>query len=112
MAKVAIKNGAILHLSTPITKITTENETVKEIVLENGKKITYDEVIINADFGTAMTRLFEEKDVEKYKKSQLDKKGFSCSTFMVYIALDTLYDLPFHSIYFAKNYRDQLDKIH
>jgi phytoene desaturase len=31
---------------------------------------------------------------------------------MVYLALDKLYDLPFHSIYFAKEYRDQLDKIH
>ena len=31
---------------------------------------------------------------------------------MVYLALDKLYDLPFHSIYFAKEYRDQLEKIH
>jgi phytoene desaturase len=31
---------------------------------------------------------------------------------MVYLALDKLYGLPFHSIYFAKNYRLQLDQIH
>lgn len=59
-----------------------------------------------------MTELFEEKDIEKYTKSKLDKKGFSCSTFMVYIALDKKYNLPFHSIYFAKDYRDNLNRIH
>ena len=112
MVKVAEKNGATLYLSTPVKKIITQDKIAKEILLENGEQIAYDEVIVNADFGTAMTKLFAEEDVQKYKKSQLDKKGFSCSTFMTYIALDTLYDLPFHSIYFAKNYRDQLDMIH
>jgi phytoene desaturase len=31
---------------------------------------------------------------------------------MVYLALDKVYDIPFHSIYFAKNYRENLLKIH
>ena len=31
---------------------------------------------------------------------------------MIYLALDKVYDLPFHSIYFAKNYKKQLDQIH
>jgi phytoene desaturase len=112
MAKVAIKNGAILHLSTPIKKIITQNKIAKEILLENGEKIAYDDVIVNADFGSAMTTLFAEEDVQKYSQEKLDKKGFSCSTFMAYIALDKIYDIPFHSIYFAKNYRDNLQRIH
>lgn len=31
---------------------------------------------------------------------------------MVYLALDKLYDLPFHSIYFAENYKENLQNIH
>jgi phytoene desaturase len=31
---------------------------------------------------------------------------------MVYLALDKLYDVPFHSIYFAKNYKENLQNIH
>jgi len=31
---------------------------------------------------------------------------------MVYLALDKIYDLPFHSIYFAENYRENLQVIH
>jgi len=38
MKKVAEKNGARIHLTTPIKKV------------ENGEKIAYDSVVINADF--------------------------------------------------------------
>jgi phytoene desaturase len=112
MVKVAIKNGVKMHFNTPVKQIITQDKTARGVTLENGETISYDSVIVNADFGTAMTQLFAEKDVEKYQKSQLDKKGFSCSTFMAYIALDKVYDLPFHSVFFAKNYRDNLQRIH
>lgn len=112
MKKVAEKNGARIHLSTPIKKVLTENKKAKGIELENGEKIAYDSVVINADFWYAMTHLFEEWTVEKYSKQNLNKKWFSCSTYMVYLALDKIYDLPFHSIYFAENYRENLQVIH
>jgi phytoene desaturase len=112
MMKVAQENGATVHLQAPIKKIITQNGVAKGVELETGEIKEYDSVVINADFGTAMTQLFDEKDVPKYTAKKLSKKGFSCSTFMVYLALDKLYDLPFHSIYFAKEYRDQLQKIH
>ncbi len=112
MKKVAEKNWTTIHLNTSIKKVLTENKKAVGIGLLGGEKIPYDSVVINADFGTAMNQLFEEKDVQKYNKKELDKKWFSCSTYMIYLALDKLYDLPFHSIYFAKNYKTQLDQIH
>lgn len=112
MKKVAEKNGAHIFTNTPIKKIITDQGIAKGVVLQNDIQKEYDSVIINADFGTAMTQFFEPHEVKKYNAQKLNKKGFSCSTFMVYIALDKTYDLPFHSIYFAKNYRNQLDKIH
>jgi phytoene desaturase len=112
MKKVSEKNGAKIHLNTKIKKVLTKNKKAIGIELDNGEKIPYDSVVVNADFWYAMTHLFDEKDVQKYSKKNLDKKWFSCSTFMVYLALDTLYDLPFHSIYFAKNYRENLEHIH
>lgn len=74
MAKVAIKNGVKIHFNTPVKQVITEDKTAQGVTLQNDETIPYDSVIVNADFGTAMTQLFEEKDVEKYKKSQLDKK--------------------------------------
>jgi phytoene desaturase len=112
MVRVAQENGATLHLKSPIKKVITQNGIATGVQLETDEIKQYDSVVINVDFGTAMTQLFDEKDVRKYSAKKLSKKWFSCSTFMVYLALDKLYDLPFHSIYFAKEYRDQLDKIH
>lgn len=112
MAKVAEKNGATIFTKRPIKKIITHDGVAKGVILEDNTPKNYDAVIINADFGTAMTQLFEPHEVPKYTSHKLDKKGFSCSTFMAYIALDTVYDLPFHTIYFANNYRDNLQRIH
>ena len=112
MTKVSQENGAKLHLQTPVKKIITQNKKATGVELETGEIKQYDWVVINSDFGTAMTHLFDEKDVPKYTAKKLTKKWLSCSTFMIYLALDKLYDLPFHSIYFAKEYRDQLEKIH
>jgi phytoene desaturase len=50
MKKVAEKNGAIIHLNTAVKKVITENKKTKGIMLTNGEEITYDSVIINADF--------------------------------------------------------------
>lgn len=112
MKKIAEKNGATLHLDTPIKKVITTDKKAQGVELKNGEKIMYDSVIVNADFWYAMTHLFDEEDVKKYSKKQLDTKWFSCSTYMVYLALDKLYDLPFHSIYFAENYKENLQNIH
>ena len=90
----------------------TKNKKATGIELMSGEIKSYDSVVVNADFGHAMTHLFEEKDVAKYSTEKLNKKGFSCSTYMIYLALDKVYDLPFHSIYFAKNYRENLQVIH
>jgi phytoene desaturase len=112
MKKVAEKNGAKIHLNSPVKKVVTKNKKATGIELMSGEIKSYDSVVVNADFGHAMTHLFDQSDIAKYSAKKLSKKGFSCSTYMVYLALDKVYDLPFHSIYFAKNYRENLQVIH
>lgn len=112
MKKVAEKNGATIHLNSPVKKVITKNKKATGIELMSGEIKSYDSVVVNADFGHAMTHLFDQSDIAKYSAKKLSKKGFSCSTYMVYLALDKVYDLPFHSIYFAKNYRENLQVIH
>lgn len=61
--------------------------------------------MINADFGYAMTTLFEEGLLKKYSWDNLEKKKFSCSTFMLYLGVDKVYDDPHHTIHFANDYK-------
>jgi phytoene desaturase len=68
-------------------------------------------VIINADFGYAMSNLLPDGTVRRYTKAKLQKKGYSCSTYMLYLGLDTAYDLKHHTIVFAKDYRRNVEEV-
>jgi phytoene desaturase len=111
MADVAVKNGAKLHLSTPVKKVITENGKAIGVELENGEKVTSDEVIINADFGYAATNLFEEGLLKKYTPEKVKSMKYSCSIFMLYLGIDKEYDMPHHTIYFADDYKTNVADI-
>ncbi|RPI76771.1 MAG: phytoene desaturase [Desulfobacteraceae bacterium] len=105
MAKVAQENGARIHLNTPVRRIMIQNRCAQGVELENGEKIEADEVIVNADFGHAMTHLVDPENLRKYTPEKLKTKRLSCSTFMLYLGMDRSYDLPHHTIVFARDYR-------
>jgi phytoene desaturase len=111
MAQVAQEEGAEIHLNTKVKKIVVDGKTAKGLVLENGEKIMTDAVIINADFGHAMSTLFEPGIIKKWKPEKLRKKKYSCSTFMLYLGIDKLYDEPHHQIVFAEDYRKNIMEV-
>ena len=111
MAAVIRENGGEIHTSTKVESLIIENQTVKGIRLADGREVLSDEVVLNADFAHAMSQLVDDHQLKKYNKQSLKKREYSCSTFMLYLGLDKLYDLPHHTIAFAKDYRDNIDKI-
>ncbi len=111
MADTARKNGADIHLDSPVKEIRVENGAACGVKLENGEIIDADEVIINADFAYAASTLFAPGVLKKYSPQKLQKKKFSCSTFMLYLGLDKQYDLPHHTVFFAEDYRKNVDDI-
>ena len=111
MAKAAAENGATIHLGTPVKEIITENGRATGVLLASGETDTADEVIINADFGYAMTHLFRPGLLKKYTPERVAKKKYSCSTFMIYLGVDKKYDMPHHNIYFSKDYEGNVRDI-
>jgi phytoene desaturase len=79
--------------------------------MKNGEEILADEVIINADFAHSMSSLFSRGQLKKYSKENLKKKKYSCSTFMLYLAVDKIYNAPHHNIYFANDYKKNVEDI-
>ncbi len=88
-----------------------ENGVTKGVKLLNGEVINSDEVIINADFAHAMRRLIAPEHLRKYAPAQLEKLEYSCSTFMLYLGLNTVYQLDHHTIVFAKDYQTNIRNI-
>lgn len=107
MAKAFEECGGKLKLNSQVKKLVMKGKTVTGIELENGEIETVDEIVINADFAYALTKLLPDGDqlLSKWQPKKLDQKKYSCSTFMMYIALNKFYpDLQHHIISFADDY--------
>lgn len=112
MAQIAEKNGAKFHLNCPISQVLVENGAAKGVKLADGTVCDADEVILNADFAYAMNHLIAPGILKKYSPRRLAKKRYSCSTFMLYLGLNKVYDeLPHHTIVFAEDYRSSVHSI-
>lgn len=109
MAEVFTELGGELCLESPVEKIIHNGRHAEGVHLKNGKLIQADAVVVNADYGHAATTLFNGRSVPVEK---MRKRQFSCSTFMIYAALDTIYpDEPHHHILFADDYQKNVADI-
>ncbi len=112
MAKVVEEHGGRIHLETPVDQVLVQNGTARGLRLANGDEVSADYVVLNADFGYAMQKLLPPGSIRKWAPDKLEKKGISCSTYMLYLGVDRKYDhLPHHNILFAENYKKNVDEI-
>jgi phytoene desaturase len=112
MANAFEQDGGELRLSSPVKRIVIEKGVAKGVEYEDGTIEYADKVVINADFGYAMSELVEPQFRKKYSDEKLAAKDYSCSTFMLYLGVNTVYDtIPHHSILFANDYRQNVADI-
>lgn len=111
MAKVIEEHGGEVVTNAGVKQVLVNDGKAVGVQLENGSLLQADDVVINADFGYAMTHLFDQGVLNKYKKEQLEKKGLSLSTFMLYLGVDGEVDLPHHMVLFAEDYKQNVDDI-
>lgn len=111
MAKVVEEEGGRIHLNSPVKEILIDKKSVVGIQLEDGTIKKSDYTIINADFAYAMNNLVKDKYKNKYTKKKLENKKYSCSTFMIYLGVDKVYDIPHHNIIFSNDYKNNVDEI-
>ncbi|MBF0555975.1 MAG: phytoene desaturase [Nitrospirae bacterium] len=85
MAKIIEEQGGRIYTSAAVKGILTTGKKAIGVVLESGRKIESDYVIINADFSYAMSNFL--KDRKKYTDTELKKREYSCSAFMLYLGV-------------------------
>lgn len=111
MARVATELGAAIHLNEPVDEILFEGRRAVGVRTAAGERRA-DAVVINADFGHAMTKLVPQRHRRKWTDAVIAGKRFSCSTFMLYLGVEGRCDgLAHHNIYVAQDYRQNLDEI-
>lgn len=111
MARVAAELGATVRLNEPVEEVLFEGRRAVGVRTKSGE-LRADAVVVNADFGHAMTTLVPGRLRRKWTDATIGRKRFSCSTFMLYLGLEGRCDeLQHHNIYVAENYRQNLDEI-
>ncbi|MEE1131553.1 MAG: phytoene desaturase family protein [Caryophanon sp.] len=111
MAKVAEEEGAVIKTGNGVKRIVTEGRVVKGVELESGEVVYADDVVINGDFASVMTKLVEPGLLKKYSPEKLAKKSYSCSGVLLYLGVNKKFDLPHHTIWFAEDYRKNVAEI-
>lgn len=111
MARAARELGVDIRLDEPVREILFQGRRAVGARTDRGIYRS-DAMVVNADFARAMTRLVPDRLRRRWTDRRLEKKKFSCSTFMLYLGIEGLYaDVPHHTIYIAKDYERNLDEI-
>lgn len=109
MAEVFKEHGGTLMLGNGVKEVLFDGRRSRGVMLQDGTVLEADDVIMNADYAHAVTSLMGERSE---KPQNLEKKSFSCSTFMLYLGLDRIYpDEPHHHVLFADDYRRNVEDI-
>jgi phytoene desaturase len=119
MKKAAEDLGAKFRMSSPVARVLVENGKAVGVELEGGERLFAEVVIVNADLPYAARTLIDEswRAGSRLSNASLAKAKYSCSTFMLYLGLDTVYrELPHHLIYLSnaakRTDRDALEDRH
>ena len=111
MASIAKDLGVTFRMNEAVESVIMDGKTIKGVRTAEGEFFA-DKVVMNADFANGMTQLFPDNVRKKWSNKKIDKKKYSCSTFMIYLGIDKVYeDLPHHQIYASANYEKNLEDI-
>lgn len=110
MAKIAEEMGVTIRLGEAVEGFEFAGRRVQAVRTDR-ETLPVDAVVINADFAGAMQRLVPNHLRRRWSDQKLERKRFSCSTFMLYLGIEGRYDLPHHNIHIAKDYDGNLRDI-
>lgn len=110
LAQVFTELGGTIRTNTPVDGVRVERGRVTGLDLGD-RVVHYDHAVINADATWALKNLFPESIRGKTTDASLDRKKYSCSTYMMYLGVEGSVDLPHHTIRTAPDYRGNLEDI-
>jgi phytoene desaturase len=111
MARIAREMGVEISLGEDVREVLFEGRRASGVRTDSGVHHA-DAVVINADFAHAMRKMIPDRLRSRWSDRRIEKKKFSCSTYMMYLGIDgTCEDLPHHTIATAADYPSNLADI-
>ncbi len=82
---------------------------IRSVTTRSNETYACDAVVINSDFANTMRKLVPDAMRTRWSDRAIDKKKFSCSTFMMYLGIEgPLPELEHHTIWLAHDYEENL----
>lgn len=111
MARVARQVGVDIRLSEPIEELLFDGRRAIGARTPHGDYYA-DAVVVNADFANSMTKLVPDRLRRRWTDARIEKKRFSCSTFMLYLGVEGRFDhLHHHTIFLSRDYARNIAEI-
>ena len=110
MRDIAQELGVQFHFNSPVDHIEFEGRQAVGVRV-GGALHRHKHVVINADAAAAMKRMIPESLRGAWSDQNIDRKKYSCSTFMMYLGVQGDIELPHHTIYASRQYEQNLKDI-
>ncbi len=107
---VARELGATIEVGAPVERLLFEGTRCVGAVAA-GRSVRHDHMVINADATWALRHLVPESLRGRWDDRRIESADYSCSTFMMYLGVEGEVDLPHHTIYTSRTYRENLADI-
>ncbi len=110
MAEVCEEYGATIRCNAAVERLVFEGKRCVGAVID-GTVHRHDHMVLNADATWAMKHLIPQELRGGWTDEAIDRKRYSCSTFMMYLGVEGEVDLPHHTIYTSTRYKANIDEI-
>lgn len=108
LTAIAEKWGARFLYDSPAEKIESDGERVTAVHLRDGRRLSADLVVANADLPYVYKHLLG--DVEETQR--LERKKYTCSAITFYWGVDRVYpQLGHHNVFLSEAYRTSFERI-
>ncbi len=111
MGEIAQEMGVRFHFDEPVVSAEMDGKRLRSLSTAKSK-YEADAFVVNADFADWITKTIPNAKRRRWSDESIEKKRFSCSTFMLYLGIEGRYDnLPHHSIHISEDYEQNLVEI-
>ena len=108
MGELARQLGAKIETGVAVEEIVFNGVKAVGVKTTSGQAPA-DAVVVNSDFAQTIRRLIPQALRRRWSDDRIASKRYSCSTFMMYLAIDgALPELAHHNIFLAGDYRQNL----
>jgi phytoene desaturase len=111
MARVAREMGVDIRLNAPAEEIEFAGRKARAVRTADDT-IPCDAVVVNGDFSSTIPKLIPNAKRKRWKDAKIEKKKFSCSTFMLYLGIEGRFDdMHHHTIFLSEDYLHNIQEI-